>query len=214
MNAYDEVLYPGRPYSQTHPDRIAAVAALAGMETAPPACCRVLEVGCGDGANLIPMAYGLPGSEFVGFDLAARPVERARKVARTLGLTNLALDTLDLVDFPFAAGLFDYIIAHGVYSWIPAAARDRLLALVASHLTPHGVAYVSYNTYPGCDVRRIVWEMLRSHTDHIPDRRARIDQAKVDSSARSVEPPSRMWSRALPRTSVAAAPSPPRKCTR
>ena len=178
MNAYDEVLYPGRPYPQTHPDRIAAVAALAGMATAPVARCRVLEVGCGDGANLIPMAYGLPGSEFVGFDLAARPIERGRQVVRALGLKNVALDALDLVDFPPAAGQFDYVIAHGLYSWIPAAARDRLLALVTDHLAPDGVAYVSYNTYPGCYVRRMAWEMLRYHTDHLPDPRARIDGAK------------------------------------
>jgi SAM-dependent methyltransferase len=178
VNAYDEIPYPGRPYSQTHPDRMAAVAALAGMVAAPVTRCRVLEVGCGDGANLVPMAYGLPGSEFVGIDLAERPVERGRKVARALGVTNLALETLDLADFPPERGQFDYVIAHGLYSWIPAAARDRLLALVASHLAPHGVAYVSYNTYPGCHVRRMVWEMLRSHTAHLPDRRARIDRAR------------------------------------
>jgi SAM-dependent methyltransferase len=178
MNAYDEIPYPGRQHPQTHPDRMAAVATLAGMAPAPVARCRVLEVGCGDGANLIPMAHGLPGSEFVGIDLADRPVERGREAARTLGLTNLTLATLDLVDFSPEAGPFDYIIAHGVYSWIPAAARDRLLALVASHLAPRGVAYVSYNTYPGCHVRRTVWEMLRRHTDHLADRQARIDQAK------------------------------------
>jgi SAM-dependent methyltransferase/methyltransferase-like protein len=178
VNAYDAVLYPGRPYPQTHPDRLAAIATLAGMAPAPVGRCRVLEVACGDASNLIPMALGLPESEFVGVDLAARPLEHGAHLARTLGLNNLALHHLDLADFPPDAGPFDYVIAHGLYSWIPAAARDRLLALVRRHLAPHGVAYVSYNTYPGCYVRRMAWEMLRFHTDHLPDPRARIDEAR------------------------------------
>jgi tRNA G46 methylase TrmB len=90
VNAYDEILYPGRPYPQTHPDRLAAVATLAGMAPAPVGRCRVLEVACGDASNLIPMAYGLPESEFVGFDLATCPIERGKRLARRLGLKNLA----------------------------------------------------------------------------------------------------------------------------
>jgi SAM-dependent methyltransferase len=178
VSAYDEVLYPGRPFPQTHPDRMAAVATLAGMHPAPVGRCRVLEVACGDGSNVIPMAHGLPESEFVGFDLAARPIDRAKELAGALGVKNLALHTLDLADFPPAAGRFDYIVAHGLYSWIPAAARDRLLALVADHLAPQGVAYVSYNVYPGCYVRRMAWEMLRFHTRHLADPRRRIAGAQ------------------------------------
>jgi tRNA G46 methylase TrmB len=82
VNVYDEILYPGRPYPQTHPDRLAAVATLTGMTPAPVGRCRVLEVACGDASNLIPMAYGLPESEFVGFDLAAHPIEHGTRFAR------------------------------------------------------------------------------------------------------------------------------------
>ena len=178
MNAYDEIPYPGRPYPQTHPDRLAAIATLAGMAPAPVERCRVLEVGCGDASNLIPMAHGLPDSEFVGIDLAARPIERGTQLVATLGLRNLALRALDLADFPPDSGQFDYIIAHGLYSWIPAPARDRLLALVTRHLAPQGAAFVSYNTYPGCYVRRMAWEMLRFHTDHLTDPQARIAEAQ------------------------------------
>ena len=84
----------------------------------------------GDASNLNPIAYGpVSESEFVGFDLAAHPIEHGKRFARTLGLKNVTLTTLDLADFPPAAGRFDYIIAHGLYSWIPAAARDRLFGL-------------------------------------------------------------------------------------
>ncbi len=179
MTAYDEFLYPGHPYAQTHPDRLATIATLFGMTPAPIERCRVLEIACGDGANLIPMAYGLPAAEFVGFDLAPRPIESAKEMAARLGLSNVSLSRLDLTEFRADTSRFDYIVAHGLYSWIPAAARDRLLSLIASVLAPAGVALVSYNTYPGCYLRRMVWEMLRFHTDHLEDPQSRIAEARA-----------------------------------
>jgi tRNA G46 methylase TrmB len=68
LTAYDEVLYPSYTHNQTHPDRLATIATLFGLTPAPVERCRVLELGCGNGSNLVPMAYGLPGSEFVGID--------------------------------------------------------------------------------------------------------------------------------------------------
>jgi SAM-dependent methyltransferase len=179
VTVYDEVPYTGRPYADSHPERLATMAALFGVAAAPPEHCRVLEIACGDGANLVPMACSLPASEFVGFDLAAGPIERGRELAGRLGLTNVALAQQDLADLPADAGAFDYIIAHGLYSWIPAAAREQLLALVARHLAPRGVAFVSYNTYPGCYVRRMVWEMLKFHTDQLDTPAARIAEARA-----------------------------------
>jgi len=179
VTAYDEIIYPGRVYPQTHPDNLATLATLFGMAPAPPERCRVLEVACGDAGNLIPMAYGLPDSEFVGFDLAERPIDSGKHAAARLDLANLTLHHLDLADFPADAGRFDYIIAHGLYSWIPASAREGLLALIAAHLAPQGVAFVSYNAYPGGYVRRMLWEMLKFHTDHLEDPRSRITEAQA-----------------------------------
>jgi SAM-dependent methyltransferase len=179
VTAYDEVPYSGRPYTDSHPERLATMATLFGVAPAPIEHCRVLEIACGDAANLLPMAYGFPRSEFVGFDLAAQPIERGKRLVARLGLANLALAQRDLRDFPTDAGEFDYIIAHGLYSWIPADARDALLGLVARHLAPRGVAFISYNTYPGCYVRRMVWEMLRFHTDHLESPDARIAEAQA-----------------------------------
>lgn len=193
MTPYDEVPYTGHPYADSHPERLATMATLFGMQPAPVERCRVLEIACGDGANLVPMAYALPGSEFVGFDLATRPIEIGQRMAARLGLTNIALTQADLAEFPAGAGAFDYIIAHGLYSWIPADARDRLLALIARHLAPRGVAFVSYNVYPGCYVRRMVWEMLRFHTDRLgaPAERIATAQAfaRLLAEGRTVEDP-------------------------
>src|SRR5262245_61104912 len=179
VTPYDDVLYTGRPYPDSHTDRLAPVETLFGMKPAAIERCRVLEVACGDGANLVPMAYGLPESEFVGFDLAARPIAAGRRAAERLGLKNLTLVQRDVADFPTERARYDYIIAHGIYSWVPPEARDRLLGLVARHLAPNGVAFVSYNLYPGCHVRRMVWEMLRFHTDHLHDPQQRIAEAKT-----------------------------------
>ncbi len=179
MNAYDEVPYTGRPYSDAHPERMATMAALHGVQAAPVERCRVLEVACGDAANLIPMAYAFPESEFVGFDLAAQPIEAGRQLAGRIGLTNLSLSQQDLAAFPDDGGRFDYIIAHGLYSWIPAPAREQLLALIARHLAPRGVAFVSYNVYPGCYIRRMVWEMLRFHTGGLEQPAERIAEARA-----------------------------------
>ena len=179
VTAYDQVPYTGRPYADSHPERMATMAKLMGATPAPVERCRVLEIACGDAANLIPMAYTLPQSEFVGFDIAAQPIEVGRAIAAQVGLKNLALSHLDLTAFPADAGKFDYIIAHGLYSWIPAPVRDQLLALIARHLAPRGVAFVSYNVYPGCYVRRMVWEMLRFHVEPLEDPGERIAEAQA-----------------------------------
>src|SRR6266481_2810902 len=89
--SYDTILYPAYTHPQTHPDRLAVIGALFGLEPAPVERCRVLELGCGNGSNLVPMAWGLPGSEFVGIDLAARPVAKGREMAVALGLGNVTL---------------------------------------------------------------------------------------------------------------------------
>lgn len=179
MTPYDEIPYIGRPYADSHPERLATMATLFGLSPAPAERCRVLEIACGDAANLIPMASSFPDSEFAGFDLAAQPIAQGQRLAARLDLKNLSLAQRDLVDFPAKAGTFDYIVAHGLYSWIPAGVRDRLLALVARHLAPRGVAFVSYNVYPGCYIRRMVWEMLRFHTTEIESPAARIEEAQA-----------------------------------
>src|ERR1041385_1997312 len=96
LNPYDEVPHVTRPSNETHPDRLATVGTLFGMQPAPLTGCRVLEIGCGDGSNLIPMAFHLPGSRFVGVDLAAGAIARGQKVIEDLGLTNIMLVAADL----------------------------------------------------------------------------------------------------------------------
>jgi methyltransferase-like protein/predicted O-methyltransferase YrrM len=178
-NPYDEVPYPSALYPHTHPDRLSAMATLFGLKTAPVEDCRVLELGCGDGANLIAMAYGLPRSRFIGIDLAARPIASGQEIIKELGLDNITLRQLDLMQLPAELGPFDFIIAHGLYSWVPEAVRDRLLALCEALLADDGVVYVSYNAYPGCHFREMAAGMMRYHAAMFPDPAEKIRQARA-----------------------------------
>ena len=178
-NNYDEVAYPSYPFPQTHPDRLATLATLFGMTPARIDKCRVLEIGCGDGSNLIPMALMLPESEFVGVDLAARPVAKGQAMAEALGLSNLTLQQLDIMELSAAFGLFDYVIAHGVYSWVPAQARDQLLAICKANLGAQGVAYVSYNAYPGSHLREMIRGMMQFHVRDVGGADQRISQSRA-----------------------------------
>jgi methyltransferase-like protein/2-polyprenyl-3-methyl-5-hydroxy-6-metoxy-1,4-benzoquinol methylase len=179
LTAYDDVLYPSLAHVQTHPDRLATIAALFGLETAPVEKCRVLELGCGDGTNLVSMAYGLPNSEFIGIDAAGRAISAGSEMIRDLQLHNVRLQHLDLMEFAAGGEPFDYIIAHGVYSWVPDPVRDRILAICSESLSPNGVAYVSYNTYPGGHIRDMVREMMLFHVRSAPDVKQKVAQGRA-----------------------------------
>jgi methyltransferase-like protein len=112
------------------------------------------------------MAVGLPRSEFVGIDLAPVPVRTARSMIAELGIENIRCEIMDLLDSGPELGKFDYIIAHGFYSWVPPAVREKLLALCGDSLTSNGIAFISYNTYPGGHIRQASREMMRFHNAH------------------------------------------------
>jgi SAM-dependent methyltransferase len=177
--AYDRVLYPGHPFGDTHPDHLAVLAGLHGMQPVPPAKCRVLELGCGDGGNLIPMALQYPESEFVGIDLSGRSIAIGKAAIAALGLTNITLAVRDIMDVSAADGAFDYIIAHGVYSWVPPAVRAKVLAIFARNLSAHGIAYVSYNAFPGAHLRDLVRSIMHFHVRAVEEPNARVAQSRM-----------------------------------
>ncbi len=184
---YDEVAYPTAAFPQTHPDRLATHAALFGLPFAPVESCRVLDIGCGDGANIIAMAVAYPGATFVGFDLSTEAVGRGRELIATLGLGNVTLAAQDLNEADHGAASFDYVIAHGLYSWIPEPSRDALLASIRRHLAPGGVAFVSHNALPGGRLRQIVREMLLFHIRDVVGTSARMAAARERLAALAVE---------------------------
>ena len=174
---HDRIHYPGGAWEHSHPDRIAANARMFGLSPAPVERCRVLELGCGAGGNIVPMACGLPGARFVGIDVAARPIEIGRGLVTALGLANIELRRCDILDLPADLGEFDYVVAHGVYSWVPAPVRDALMAAFARHLAPDGIAYLNFNALPGGHFRNLARDLMRFRLSVFDDPEAHGEDA-------------------------------------
>ncbi|MGO9111651.1 MAG: methyltransferase regulatory domain-containing protein [Thermoguttaceae bacterium] len=177
-NSYYQVPYPARPFAETHPDRLATIGMLFGMKVQPIEHCRVLEIGCARGGNLIPMAEQLPGSQFLGIDLSQAQIAEARGLSEDAGVKNAQFLCLNILDFDASFGDFDYIICHGVFSWVSRQVQDKILQICASRLMPQGVAYVSYNTYPAWHTRSMLREMMYYHVSRFPGPQARIQEAR------------------------------------
>lgn len=146
---YNTIPYDSMPFAQTQPSNLAALAMFFGLRTPPVASCRVLELGCASGGNIIPLAARFPEARFVGIDLSMRHVEIGRERIASLGLTNIDIRQGDLADPDVVASEFDYIICHGVFSWVTPAAQDGILNICGKLLARDGVAYISYNVLPG-----------------------------------------------------------------
>lgn len=175
---YDEVRYPTNVVPQATPDRMAVLARAGGRSPADVRTARVLEVGCSDGINLLSLAAAAPDAHYLGIDLSAVAIERGRKWRDAAGLTSVRLEVMDLIDAVDALeGPFDYIIAHGVFAWVPQHVREALFALIGRHLAPEGVAHVSFNTLPGGHFRRIIRDILLHEIAPITDPEAQRRQA-------------------------------------
>jgi SAM-dependent methyltransferase len=178
-DSYEELPYPDFSFPPTHPDRLATIGLLFGLAPAPVGRCRVLELGCAGGGNLIPLAATLPDSEFVGIDFSATAISRGVADVAALALPNIQLLPMDIRDFGETFGTFDYIIAHGVYSWVPADVRESMLAICARRLAPNGIAYLSYNTLPGWHARGAIRDAMRYHTRQFTDAPTKVLQARA-----------------------------------
>jgi SAM-dependent methyltransferase/methyltransferase-like protein len=182
-STYDELPYDDHVFAYTQPANLAAVASLNGLDPPPLDRCRVLDIGCATGSNLLPMAIARPGAGFVGIDLSPRQIDTGRATVARLGLTNVALHVCNLLESTDDLGTFDYIVCHGVYSWVPPAVQDRILDLIRRQLAANGLAYVSYNTYPGWHLRGLARDVLAYHAagasggpaERIADARACLD---------------------------------------
>jgi SAM-dependent methyltransferase len=176
---YDEVPYPNQPFSQTRPSVLATVAALHGLHAPDPRRARILELGCGRGANLAGLATADPHVRAVGVDLAPTAIEAARETARAAGLENVRFEVADVTDLVDGRlGEFDYVIAHGFYSWTPEEVRGAALAATRAHLAPDGLAYFSYVANPGGHLRQMLREMGYWHARGIEAPLERAERAR------------------------------------
>lgn len=176
--SYDVMPYPSKFFLQTHPDRLATLATLFGMNPAKVETCRVLELGCGNGSNLISHAYNLPEARFVGVDLAENHIVDAKKAAEELNLSNVEFYQMDVLEMSAEKfGKFDYVIAHGLFSWVPDFVQAKTLALYREFLDENGVGYISYNAFPGAHHRQMVQKMMRFHARHFDEPLEKVGKA-------------------------------------
>ena len=166
---YKELGYKSYPFPFTTPAYLEAYGTLVGLKPPTAKTARVLELGATYGGNIISQAAHNPEATFVGIELSQDQVEKGNKIIGDAKLDNVSLVQGDILNFDESMGTFDYIIAHGFYSWISDEMKDKLLNIISNHLADNGIAYVSYNTYPGWhtmeEVRQLMLFANRGHDE-------------------------------------------------
>ena len=166
---YKELGYKSYPFPFTTPAYLEAYGTLVGLKPPTAKTARVLELGATYGGNIISQAAHNPEATFVGIELSQDQVEKGNKIIGDSKLDNVSLVQGDILNFDESMETFDYIIAHGFYSWVSDEMKDKLLAIISNHLADNGIAYVSYNTYPGWhtmeEVRQLMLFANRGHDE-------------------------------------------------
>lgn len=162
---YDRLPYPSMPLAYAQPGSLAAMAVLFGAAPRDAATASVLELGCASGGNIIPLAARFPQARFTGVDLSQRHVAEANARIAALGLKNVSVRQGDIAALRFEPAAFDFIVCHGVFSWVPRAVQDAILRICGASLAQGGIAAVSYNVLPGWHMRRVVRDILMFHAD-------------------------------------------------
>lgn len=188
---YDELPYQSFAFPQSAPEHLASVANLFGVKAPEVATARVLELGCASGGNLLPFASRHPKARVVGVDISKVHIQQANTTLEHMGLNNIRFVQKDLSQIDASFGTFDYIICHGVYSWVPEEVQEAIHRIVGECLAKTGVAYISYNTYPGWKAREIVRDaMLFRGGDRKPLERLSFARGMVDFMHKMAQPSS------------------------
>jgi len=181
-NTYEEIAYSSYPVKRTDLESMKVVAHLFGVSAPQTKSASVLEVGAGDGGNLIALACAYPTANFVGIDNSASAIARANAQVKVLGLTNIKFELIGIEAYRPSAGSVDYFIAHGIYSWVPDSIKTALLNLARHSLSVNGIGYISYNCYPGWHQRGLLREFMKFHISEIDSPKLQIAQARAAAS--------------------------------
>jgi methyltransferase-like protein/SAM-dependent methyltransferase len=177
-STYDAVPYDSHPFPQTHPLLLQGIGRIFGLSAPAPDTARILEIGCAAGANILAIASCYPQSKCVGIDYSLKQIDAGQKEVKSLGLANLELKHMSVTEVTKSFGTFDYILCHGVLSWVPADVQDKIFEVCNSNLAPDGIAYISYNTLPGWNSVRSVRDMMLYHTARFDDPATKVQQAR------------------------------------
>ncbi len=178
-NSYDAVQYTSYPYAKTNPEYLKTIGSLFNMNAPDIKTARVLELGCAEGWNLIPHAARYPKASFVGIDLSKVQIDAGNVHIKSLGLKNIELKHFSITDIDEKFGKFDYIICHGVISWVPDFVQEKILEVSAKNLSENGIAYISYNTLPGWNMIRTIRDMMLYHAKNFTNPQEKVSQARL-----------------------------------
>ena len=182
QKSYDELPYISGAFAETSPARLEALASFLSLTPPPSKTAKVLEIGCSYGGNLFPFAIANPQAKALGIDLSEVQINKAKELAAQMRVDNIkfiAKDICDLTDADVSDyGKFDYIICHGVYSWVPDAVKDAILKTIKRFLSPNGIAYVSYNVYPGWKIKDTIRDFIMFGTKDVKGEAAKVAKAR------------------------------------
>lgn len=174
---YDTLPYPNHTMSYISPEQIESIGTVFGMNTVQAATARVLELGCGSGLTSIAFGIRHPKAKVIGIDMSKVQIEHGKKYLKALKVENVELKAMSIMDIDKSFGEFDYIICHGVFSWIPAEVQKKVLEIIQTHLSPNGIAHVSYNALPGWNIAQTFRDMMQYHADMFVSDQDKIAQA-------------------------------------
>lgn len=177
--SYEEMTYDSYPYLNTSPEKLATLGVLFGLN--PPSLngAKVLELGCAAGGNIIPHAVYNPQGQYLGIDLSMKQIAEGQEQIKKLGLKNIELKQMSIADIDESFGKFDYIICHGVFSWVPKEIQDKILQISKQNLTENGIAYISYNTLPGWNMVRTIRDMMLYHSKSFSNLKDKVAQSRA-----------------------------------
>jgi SAM-dependent methyltransferase len=158
-----EIDYTWGFHKELSPTNLAWVSARRGHT--PPAAdapFSYLELGCGTGLSLNVFAAAHPSASFFGADFNPSHIAHGRRTAEQGGIGNVRFLEKSFAELAGDSELpeFDYIVLHGVWSWVSAENRQLITTFLRERLKPGGLAYVSYNALPGWSEMVAVRRML------------------------------------------------------
>lgn len=177
QESYDDMPYESFSYPQTHPERLYTTGKLFGLAPSDIHKARILELGCAAGGNIIPLAMLYPKTEILGIDLSQEQVAQAQAHKKALNLKNIEFRQGDIGALK-DLGKYDYIICHGVFSWVPDFVRDKIFDICRNHLSADGLAVISFNALPGWSAVKSLREMMLFHTRGFATPAQQIHEAK------------------------------------
>jgi methyltransferase-like protein/ubiquinone/menaquinone biosynthesis C-methylase UbiE len=176
-SSYDAVPYQSHSYAASHPRKLSVVARLFGLSPVAPSKAKILEIGCASGGNLLPIAAQAPNSTCVGIDASARQIADGQRDIAALGLKNITLEQRSVADITPEFGQFDYIICHGVFSWVSPEIQKHIMRVAKENLSPNGIVYISYNTLPGWNSVKSLRDMMLYHAAQFSDPETKVTEA-------------------------------------